>query len=54
MPAHRASSTPARSDYLENDVLKQDWNFPGFITSDYGALHATVRGSVDGTDQEQP
>jgi beta-glucosidase len=42
-----------QSDYLENDVLKQDWNFPGFITSDYGALHSTD-GILDGTDQEQP
>ena len=32
---------------------KQDWGFPGFITSDYGALHSTD-GIVDGTDQEQP
>jgi beta-glucosidase len=38
---------------LENGTLKQDWGFPGFITSDYGALHSTD-GIVDGTDQEQP
>jgi beta-glucosidase len=38
---------------LENGVLKQDWGFPGFITSDYGALHST-KGITDGTDQEQP
>ena len=38
---------------LESTTLKQDWGFPGFITSDYGALHATD-GIVDGTDQEQP
>jgi beta-glucosidase len=38
---------------LENETLKQDWGFPGFITSDYGALHST-QGIVDGTDQEQP
>jgi beta-glucosidase len=38
---------------LENDTLRQDWGFPGFITSDYGALHSTD-GIVDGTDQEQP
>ena len=38
---------------LENDTLKQDWGFPGFITSDYGALHSTS-GILDGTDQEQP
>jgi beta-glucosidase len=41
-------------NYLENDVLKQDWNFPGFITSDYGALHDTIQGIESGTDQEQP
>jgi beta-glucosidase len=41
-------------NYLENQVLKQDWNFPGFITSDYGALHDTVQGIESGTDQEQP
>ncbi len=29
------------------------WNFPGFVTSDYGALHSTA-GALDGTDQEQP
>jgi len=40
-------------NYLENQVLKEDWNFPGFITSDYGALHSTD-GILDGTDQEQP
>jgi beta-glucosidase len=38
---------------LENTTLKQDWGFPGFITSDYGALHSTD-GILDGTDQEQP
>ena len=38
---------------LENGTLKQDWGFPGFITSDYGALHSTD-GILDGTDQEQP
>ncbi len=38
---------------LLTTVLKQRWGFPGFVTSDYGALHATT-GAVDGTDQEQP
>ena len=38
---------------LENGTLKTDWGFPGFITSDYGALHST-QGLLDGTDQEQP
>ncbi len=39
--------------YLETQVLRRRWGFPGFVTSDYGALHAT-QGAVDGTDMEQP
>ncbi len=39
--------------YLEKATLKQRWHFPGFVTSDYGALHSTS-GAVDGTDMEQP
>jgi beta-glucosidase len=42
-----------QNNYLENDVLRDQWGFPGFVTSDYGALHATA-GALDGTDQEQP
>jgi beta-glucosidase len=39
--------------FLETNVLRDAWNFPGFVTSDYGALH-NVDGATDGTDQEQP
>ncbi len=38
---------------LENSVLRDQWDFPGFVTSDYGALHST-QGAVEGTDMEQP
>ena len=38
---------------LLNTTLKQLWGFPGFVTSDYAALHSTD-GAVAGTDQEQP
>ena len=38
---------------LETQVLRQRWGFPGFVTSDYAALHST-QGAVDGTDMEQP
>lgn len=40
------------ADLLER-VLRQEWGFTGFVTSDYGALHATT-GAEQGTDQEQP
>ncbi len=39
--------------FLETTMLRDAWNFPGFVTSDYAALH-NVDGAVDGTDQEQP
>ena len=39
--------------FLETTMLRDAWNFPGFVTSDYGALHGTD-GAADGTDQEQP
>src|SRR5499427_5329491 len=41
------------SSYLNNTVLRDQWGFPGFVTSDYGALHST-QGALQGTDQEQP
>jgi beta-glucosidase len=41
------------NSYLETTVLRDQWNFPGFVMSDYGALHST-QGAVEGTDQEQP
>jgi beta-glucosidase len=42
-----------QNNHLLNEVLKQQWGFGGFVTSDYGALHDTD-GAVNGTDQEQP
>ncbi len=41
------------SSYLLTDVLRQLWDFQGFVMSDYGALHGTD-GAIEGTDQEQP
>jgi beta-glucosidase len=43
-----------QSRFLLTDVLKQQWDFPGFVTSDYGALHSTPGGAFAGLDQEQP
>jgi beta-glucosidase len=39
--------------YLENTELRDQWGFPGFVTSDYGAIHETAA-AADGTDEEQP
>lgn len=46
-------SYACQDNYLLTTTLKQRWDFPGFVTSDYGALHST-NGILDGTDQEQP
>ena len=42
-----------QNPYLEKTTLKQRWGFPGFVTSDYAAIHDTSA-AVDGTDMEQP
>jgi beta-glucosidase len=42
-----------QNPYLETTTLRDLWGFPGFVTSDYGALHNTS-GARAGTDQEQP
>jgi beta-glucosidase len=41
------------NSYLETAVLRDEWDFPGFVMSDFGAVHGT-EGALDGTDQEQP
>src|SRR6201981_2192272 len=43
----------SNNSYLSNTVLRDQWGFPGFVTSDYGALHST-QGALQGTDMEQP
>jgi beta-glucosidase len=40
--------------YLLTDVLKKEWNFNGFVLSDWGATHSTVKASGAGLDMEQP
>jgi beta-glucosidase len=39
------------SDFLLNKVLKQDWGYPGFVMSDWGANHATAD-ALAGLDRE--
>ena len=40
------------NDWLLSDVLKGDWRYPGFVMSDWGAVHSTVRSALAGLDQE--
>jgi beta-glucosidase len=40
--------------YLLNDVLKKEWHFQGFVLSDWGGTHSTVKASAAGLDQEEP
>ncbi len=40
--------------YLLTDILKKEWGFPGFVVSDWGGTHSTVKASAAGLDNEQP
>ena len=42
----------SHSDYLNNQVLKREWGFPGFVVSDWSGLHDTVEGALGGLDVE--
>jgi beta-glucosidase len=42
------------NDYTLNQVLKRDWNFKGFVLSDWGGTHSTVKAALAGLDQDQP
>jgi beta-glucosidase len=41
-----------QNDWLLNQVLKHDWGYPGFVMSDWGAVHSTIKSPIDGLDQE--
>jgi beta-glucosidase len=42
------------NDYLLNQVLKKDFDFRGFVLSDWGGTHSDVKAFTAGLDQEQP
>jgi beta-glucosidase len=42
------------NDYLLNQVLKRDFDFKGFVLSDWGGTHSTVHAALSGLDQEEP
>lgn len=37
---------------LINDILKGEWRFPGWVMSDWGAVHSTEKAALAGLDQE--
>lgn len=39
---------------LLTDILKKKWGFKGFVTSDFWAMHSTVRSALAGLDLEMP
>jgi beta-glucosidase len=42
------------NSYLLTDVLKKDFQFKGFVVSDWGGTHSATKASHAGLDQEQP
>jgi beta-glucosidase len=40
--------------YLLTDVLRKQWHFKGFVLSDWGGTHSTVKASHAGLDNEEP
>ena len=40
------------NDWLLNTVLKHDWHYPGFVMSDWGAVHSAGKAALAGLDQE--
>jgi len=40
------------NDWLLNQVLKHDWHYPGFVMSDWGAVHSAAKAALAGLDQE--
>lgn len=38
--------------WLLGEVLDTDWGFPGYVMSDWGAVHSTVGSALAGLDQE--
>ena len=48
------SDYACENKYLLTDVLRKTWNFKGFVLSDWGGTHSTVKASAAGLDHEQP
>jgi beta-glucosidase len=51
---HINGSFSCENELLMYDILKKEWGFNGFITSDFGAVHSTVPSALAGLDLEMP
>ena len=40
------------NDWLLDKVLKHDWHYPGYVMSDWGAVHSAANAALAGLDQE--
>lgn len=40
------------NDYLLNEVLRKDWEFDGFVISDWGGVKDTMEAAFNGLDME--
>ncbi len=40
--------------HLLTDILKNEWGFKGFVVSDWGATHSTIKSAKAGLDIEMP
>jgi beta-glucosidase len=40
------------NDWLLNRVLKGDFAYPGYVMSDWGAVHSTAKSAINGLDQQ--
>jgi beta-glucosidase len=50
---NRVNGTQAcENPFLLTQVLRKDWNWPGYVMSDWGAAHSTAASANAGLDQE--
>jgi beta-glucosidase len=44
----------SENNFLLNGILKKEWGFTGFVVSDWGGTHSTVKAANTGLDLEMP
>ena len=42
------------NDFLMSGILRKEWGFDGFVSSDFGANHSTIAAALAGLDLELP